>query len=137
MKLNLILQPETWCWQISEIKMYWNSYLKYFTLKVNEIGKFVVSASNETSIRHIGPEPFNSMFKEMKSTFCELQFCGLLWIRNVVKAFWKFKRIILVNKTLSNLVIRSVEWWQLYWRQSREIDWYLCEIKWSKYTLFW
>ena len=80
------------------------------TLKVNEIGKFVVSASNETSIRHIGHEPFYSMFTEMKSTFCELQFCGLLWIRNVVKAFWTFKRTILVNKTLSNLVIRSVEW---------------------------
>ena len=110
MKINLILQPETWCWHISEIKMYWNGYWQYFKLKVNEIGKFVVSAYNEISIRHTGLEPFNSIFKEMNSVFYK------------------------VSK-----IIRSVEWWQLYWRQNSEIDWYSYEIKWwfKGLTTFW
>ena len=49
--------------------------------KVNVVGKFVVGAYKETSIRHIGLEPFNFMFKEMKSVFYELHFvvyCGIV-----------------------------------------------------------
>ena len=51
--------------------MHRNRSLRYFTLKVNNIGKF------ETSIRHKRPEIFNSMFREINSAFYEQQFCGL------------------------------------------------------------
>ena len=51
--------------------MHRNRSLRYFTLKVNNIGKFVVGAYNETSIRHKRPEIFNSMFREINSAFYE------------------------------------------------------------------
>ena len=51
--------------------MHRNRSLRYFTLKVNDIGKFVVGAYNKTSIKRKRPETFNSMFREINSAFYE------------------------------------------------------------------